>query len=362
LIPSLPTLDPVLGLASARRAPAVYPFDRPGRAFYLARAGVYRAVRALARGGVVLMPAYHHGVEVEAVRATGSPVRFYRIDRRMRVDLEALADALAAPDVRCVYVTHFVGFAQEIAAIAELCRARAVPLVEDCALALFSRTPAGAPLGQTGDAAIFCLYKSLPVPHGGLVVGLPVAAAERPPPLGSTLHHAAGLALAHAERRWPFGRSLRAIVRRGSRGEQIVKTGTQHLAPGDLELGASRLVDWVVARTDADAVVRRRRHNFRRIADALAGEHDVIGAPLAPGACPLFVPVRVADKPLVASALQAQGIDAIDFWNTPTPGEDEDTAALRREVLELPCHQSLDDEDVDEVIAKFRRSVRRIGR
>ena len=45
------------------------------------------------------------------------------------------------------------------------------------------------------------------------------------------------------------------------------------------------------------------------------------------------------------------GIDAIDFWGTGDAACDDaefpEVAALRREILELPCHQSLDDDAID---------------
>ncbi len=42
-------------------------------------------------------------------------------------------------------------------------------LVEDCALSLFSEAD-GKPLGAFGDYSVFCLYKTLPVPNGGVLV------------------------------------------------------------------------------------------------------------------------------------------------------------------------------------------------
>src|SRR4051794_35817676 len=92
-LPSLPTLDPRLLLPSLEPPrPPEFPLDQIGgpraHLFYLARAGVYHAVRLFAAGGRVLMPGYHHGVEVEAVRATGATVEFSRVDRHMRIDVE----------------------------------------------------------------------------------------------------------------------------------------------------------------------------------------------------------------------------------------------------------------------------------
>lgn len=388
-VPSLPTLDPAELLPSLEPARTpLFPLDRVGspslQRFYLARAGVYHTIRhwlgtasatdgATVAGdapGVVLMPAYHHGVEVEAVRAAGAAIRFYRVDGDMRIDLDDLAHKARAPDVRVVYVTHFVGFAQPIAAAREIVRSHNLRLFEDCALALFSRTRDGVPLGASGDAACFCLYKTLPLPHGGLLLAPDVPTAEvAPPPLLSTLHHVAGLTLAHLElHSSTVGRALRRAARAASRATvdkavTTVQTGTMHLSPAELALGASRLVDQLLPRTDGEMVVVRRRRNFRRLAEALDGVVPVVGAPLAPGVCPLFVPVRIADgkKRSIMQALHARGIDAVDFWSTGDAACDErqfpDVARLRREILELPCHQSLDDDTIDLVAHAVKQVV-----
>ncbi len=372
-IPSLPTLDPFLVLRPPQTPWRRWPGLEGGGAqlFYLARAGVFRAIRHFLGGGpgVVLMPAYHHGVEVEAVRAAGATVRFYRVDAEMRVDLDDVRARLEAPDVRVLYLTHYAGFAQPVAEVAALARARGVPLFEDCALSLFSHTPEGVPLGATGDAACYCLYKTLPLPHGGLLRAPESALATpgEPPPLLSTLHHAAGLFLADLELRAPgIGRGVRALARGLARRTvdtvvETVKTGTMHLDPRELELGASALVEHLASRFEPEDIIARRRANFIRLAEAIGDVVPVVGAPLAPGVCPLFVPVRVADKPRLHRALTARGIDAIDFWSTGDPAASGDAfpevARLRREILELPCHQALDDDDVDLVAAAVREEL-----
>jgi perosamine synthetase len=369
-IPSLPTLDPTLlapSLEPARRA--LYPLDRldspVAQLFYLARAGVHHTIKhwLAGQGGVVLMPAYHHGVEVEAVRAAGARVVFYRVDRDMRIDLDDLRQRAQAPDVRALYVTHFVGFAQPVADARAIARARGLPLFEDCALALFSRAADGTPLGSVGDASCFCLYKTLPVPHGGLLVAANVPVADvAAPPLFSTLHHVAGLALAHLElHSSSLGRAIRQAARSAShatvdKAVATVKTGTMHLQPHELALGASKLVEHLLPRFDGEMVVVRRRRNFQRLAAALDGVVEIAspgGAELPRGTCPLFLPVRITngDKRAVMQKLHALGVDAIDFWGTGDAAcsdeEFPEVAALRREILELPCHQSLDDDAID---------------
>ena len=363
-IPSLPTLDPTL-LAPTLEPPrpALYPLDRLAapetQLFYLARAGVYHTIKHWLGGepGTVLMPAYHHGVEVEAVRAAGARIVFYRVDRNMQIDLDDLREKSHALDVRAVYVTHFVGFAQPIAEARAIAHTRGLPLFEDCALALFSRTADGKPLDSFGDASCFCLYKTLPVPHGGLLIAPEVPVADvGNPPLFSTLHHVAGLALAHLElHSSSIGRAIRHAARSASQATvdkavATVKTGTMHLSPSELELGSSKLVEMLLPRFDAEMVVVRRRRNFQRLAQQLEGVLEVVGAPLPAGCCPLFLPVRIPDgaKRDVMQKLHARGIDAIDFWGTgQCDDEFPDVAALRRDILELPCHQSLDDDAID---------------
>ncbi len=364
-IPSLPTLDPRLLLP--RLEPPrerLFPFDRAStqhaRRFYMARAGVAHAVKHVLREGArtVLMPAYHHGVEVEAVRAAGAEVAFYQVDSAMRIDLGDVRRKLDDKNICALYVTHFVGFAQPIEEAVALAHARGVPLVEDCALALLSRAHDGRPLGSFGDAAIFCLYKTLPVPHGGLLLAPRLPAPDSSsPPLGATLRHAAGLVLAHLELNGgEFGAALRGAARAAGHRTvdaivENVQTGTMHLHHEELALGGSRLVEWILPHIDLEMVAVKRRRNFRRLAESLDGIAPIVGAPLAPGCCPLFLPIRVRDKPAALAALRARGIDAIDFWSSGDPAADAAqfpaAAQLRREILELPCHQSLDDDAID---------------
>ena len=182
----------------------------------------------------------------------------------------------------------------------------------------------------------------------------------------STLHHVAGLALAHLELRSSgIGRAVRQAARATSQATvdkavATVKTGTMHLSEAELHLGASALVETLLPRFDDAMVVVRRRRNFARLAAALEDVVEVVYNPLPAGACPLFLPIRVdtshgrgANKAQLVARLHALGIDAIDFWSSSDPACDPaefpEAALLREEILELPCHQSLDDDAIDRV-------------
>ncbi|HYG67016.1 MAG TPA: DegT/DnrJ/EryC1/StrS family aminotransferase, partial [Anaeromyxobacteraceae bacterium] len=193
-IPALPTLWPGLLSPFAAERNAPFPFGAQRLTpFYFARNAVFHSVRLLGlEGREVLVPAYHHGVEIAALAAAGAVPRFVRVDARMRLDVDAL-EAGIGPRTGALYVIHYAGFPQPMADVMEVARRHGLPVIEDCALALLSADGA-RPLGSYGTVGIFCYYKTLPVPNGGaLVVNDPSLDGDVPapaaPPLGSTLSH-----------------------------------------------------------------------------------------------------------------------------------------------------------------------------
>ena len=169
-IPALPTLWPGMLSPLAAGRPPIFPLAAPRvTRFYFARNAVFHAVKLLGlEGREVLVPAYHHGVEISALLAAGAVPRFVRVDARMRLDLEDL-EAKVSARTAAIYVIHYAGFPQPVDDLAEIARRAGVPLLEDCALSLLS-ADGTRPLGSTGTIGIFCFYKALPVPNGGALV------------------------------------------------------------------------------------------------------------------------------------------------------------------------------------------------
>jgi hypothetical protein len=359
----LPTFSP---------QPLPFPLDEPPtrvRHTYLARGAIALGLRELGlpRGALALMPAYHHGVEVEAVRAAGLEVEHYRIDLGLQVDLD---DLLARMDrhadrLRVVYLTHFAGFPGPARLLRAECDRRGLTLLEDCALAFGSALPDGQPIGSIGTLAVFCLYKSVPVPHGGVLVsphcGTPAPFREQlaAPPAVATLAHVAGSLLRRLERTddddaWLLraARALREAMR-AVPATTRVPVGTQHLRECELTLTSSELVGVVLRGLPYPAIVARRRRNYERLRHALLGRVGAVTGALPPATCPLFFAAWVPDRELALRRLAAARIEAIDLWRSgfEDPSEFPEAQALRRHVIELPCHQDLDDDDVDRIAA-----------
>jgi len=361
-LPVLPTLSPsLLSPLKAERAPG-FPFTAPRLVpFYFARNAVFHAVRLLGLSGrEVLVPAYHHGVEVSALVAGGAIPRFVRVDARLRLDLDHLL-RLANPRTAAVYVIHYAGFAQPMDEVRAAARRLGVPVIEDCALSLFA-AEGSRPLGSTGEVAVFCFYKSLPVPNGGaLVVNDPALRAALPRPVGappvSTLSHAAGSLLAHlALRAGPAGEWFRTLARRSAQlfrdasGLRPLSTGTAVFDGEAVRLGMSRLSWRILRRTDPEAVTAARRRNYFLLLASLRQAAEPLFSELPPGACPLFYPLLCIDKRAVMARLAAAGIETVDFWRTGhalcPASEFPEVERLRQGVLELPIHQDLGPEEM----------------
>jgi dTDP-4-amino-4,6-dideoxygalactose transaminase len=338
------------------------PFPLSGadvRWYYFARNAVWLCARLLGLAGrEVLVPAYHHGVEVEALEAAGAVPRFVRVDGYLRLDLEHLARSFG-PRTAAVYVIHYLGFPQPMDDILALARARGVPVVEDCALALLS-SDGDVPLGSRGELGVFCLYKTLPVPNGGVLVlngAREAPSPARPAPAASTLSHAAGSFLAHLALRYgPGAEAMREAVRRTGRlvrsatGMQPLSTGTMHFDVEAADVGMSTLSRLIVENLDYEAIVAARRRNWSLLLGRLSQLAPPLRRELPPGVCPLFYPLLCDDKLEVARRLAARGVETVDFWREGhpacAPDEFPEVARLRQHVLELPLHQDLDPDDV----------------
>ncbi len=368
--PAYPTLSPRMLLSARRGAPAPLPFDDPRtRYFYLARNGICALARQWGlENREVLFPAYFHGVELEALLRAGVRLRFYPVHAGMRVLLDDVISRIG-PSTRAIYLIHYLGFPGPVDELADAARERGLLLIEDCALALLSRSR-GRPLGSWGAAAIFCLYKTLPVPNGGAVLlrrGEPRALPEGDPPSwASTLSALGGSLDRHLELRGHRrGRGLlgaaRAAGKRalGVMGRRPVAVGTNHFEAASAHLAMSGLCHRIVAGQDWPAILATRRRNYRQLLDQVGEVAPPVFPDLPDGVCPLSYPLLVRDKPAVVDRLLARGVEAVNFWFRPHPaGPPEpypEVDALRRTVLELPCHQDLTPEAIDRVAQVARR-------
>ncbi len=120
----------------------------------------------------VIMPSFIPAKLYRTVLAAGYEPRFYDIFGACRFDPQQVEDLIDA-NTTAVFVIHYFGLPADLHSLVDICRRRAVSLIEDCAHVLLG-TCGGKPLGGFGDFAIFSVRKMLQLSDGGfLVINLP---------------------------------------------------------------------------------------------------------------------------------------------------------------------------------------------
>ena len=360
-VPAFPLLQPA-ALLGRQRAPQVYPLNDPNlEYFYYARNGIYALARSWKlEGQEVLFPSYFHGVELEALLAAGVVPRFYPVHKGMRVDAEEV-ESLITAKTRAVYLIHYVGFPGPIREIADICRSRHLLLVEDCALALLSRT-GSLPLGTLGDAAIFCLYKSLPLPNGGAVLvqgpGLSKLGVRCSSRAFSGVAYLASLLSGNFKfptggRTHRFLAGLRHQVKAAAQSFGIAPVGSQHFDLSLASAGMSGPAHWILAAQNFEQIIERRRRNYLHLLNRLRPLCEPVFPDIPAGVCPLFFPIPVRQKETVVARLFAKGIQAVNLWSAyhplAPPGLFPEVDELRQNVVEIPCHQGITENTVERI-------------
>ena len=213
-------------------------------------------------------------------------------------------------------------------------------------------------MGSIGDLALFSVYKTLPLPHGGFLLTKNAcpAAPLRPAPRRSTF--AQTLDLLHRGFRASGWMEVERGLTTASRWvtglihwdrSRTMTSGGARWDPRLLGYGASSWSLSLMRLIDPEEVVVRRRRNFTRLAAHLRGHLSLPFSELPRGTCPLFLPVMVPDKPRFLQELHKLGVESVNLWDVAHPTCPLDLAAevagWRGQCVELPIHQELSPED-----------------
>lgn len=331
-----------------------YPLGDAGcRLYSRARHAIWNACRTLGLGAkdIILVPAYHHGSEIEAMLQAGVNVRYYSMTELLEPDCESL-ERLLSPEVRVLYLIHYLGFPQDALRWRQWCDERGLLLFEDAAQAFLTEID-HRPVGSFGHAGIFCLYKTYGVPDGGAVISI------APPPFPESVSQ---------QGRWRvFKRHFNWLAERWA----VIGSLHLHCKPllkwfkkkkcdphREFELGnpysppalmTMRLLPKVVDSTTAE----RRRQNFNFLLCKLGHLVPRPFATLPAGACPFAFPVEVNDAPSVLQKLRHYGVEGILFWRNAHPSlpvhEFPRSMAFRNRVFAIPVHQELTPSELEQI-------------
>jgi len=317
-----------------------YPYGRYALAEALRRAGV-------GRGTAVLMPAVHCRVMIDPALHLDADVIFYPVSRCLGPDLTHMRLLVQDPRVRALVLPHYFGFPNDVAAVAALCRARGVALIEDCSHAYYGAVD-GRLLGTFGAYSFTSVWKFLPTPDGALLrdnSGAPSGA-----------HVPAGL---DAELRG-LSKVLRPAdgSRRPGSGRPEPRSTYD---PALARRSALRTSRWIARTAAHGRVTATRRAHYQRWLDGLQGASGV--TPLFPalpdGVVPYAFPVVAGDPARTFATLRNAGVPIWRWEDIAASAAAACTVAsdYRSSLLQLPCHQDLSTDDLDWLIDVVRRAA-----
>jgi dTDP-4-amino-4,6-dideoxygalactose transaminase len=332
-----------------------YPLGQSGcRVFSRARHAIWNAccTLGLGRHDVVLVPAYHHGCEIEALLQAGVTIRYYELTGLLEPDPISLQSILT-PDVRVLYLIHYLGFPQDAVRWRKWCDERGLLLFEDAAQAFLAEID-HKPVGSFGHAGVYCLYKTYGIPDGGAVISiLPPAlpaSGMQPGRWRVFKRHVNWVA-----ERWAvigslhlvFKPFMKLLKKKNHNPHKEFELGDPSSPPSAMTM---RLLSKLVDKTTAE----RRRENYKFLLDRL---QHLVPRPflsLPEGACPFAFPIETDDAQEVLKRLRRFGVEGLLFWRNAhpsLPAQDFPVSmALRERVFAVPVHQELTKSELQQIV------------
>lgn len=335
-------VDAVLASGVVAQGPQVAAFEEEfagvvaGRHCVAVNSGTSALHMALIAVGVkpgdeVIVPSFTFAATANSVRLAGATPVFVDIESESFCLDPAAVEAAISPRTRAVMPVHLYGHPADMTRLGEIATRHGLWIVEDAAQAHAAQWQ-GTPVGAFGSAAAFSFYptKNMTSGEGGMVT--------------TACDHIA--------------RQVRLLRNQGMEQRyrnEIIGFNTRmtdiHAAIGREQL--KKLPGWTA----------RRQAIAARFDAELSG---VVVPPVAEGATHVYhqYTVRIPeDRDGFAQALADQGVGSGVYYPTPVHalpsfGLSIDlpvTAQAASEVLSLPVHPALSDDDVDAVIAAVNK-------
>lgn len=350
-------------------------FTRSGRSAIL----LSLRLLGLKTGDRVLVPTYHCPTMVAPVVKLGGVPVFYPLDARGEPDLQYLG-ALSSEGCVALLAAHLFGLPRDFSGVAAFCRKRNLSFIEDCAHCFYG-SPGEHGVGTLGDFAIGSLPKFFPVREGGLLASARREFSASLPARGpraelQSMWDAIDMA-SRAGRLGPAGNSARALSRLRGRAVPASPDAPARFddagqpAPARIEAAglsdpllevqaATRIDTMLVRRTRHASAAQARSRAYTMFRDQL-GNHPRLAAPVPasrPGDAPYVVPLVVSEPDSAYASLRRLGVPVFR-WDQLWPGTpvlDADAGAgWSRGLIQLACHQSLRQSEVEWICAAVRQ-------
>lgn len=368
----LPQLD-VRQLSCLRQSALSCRFTRPDvQMVSSGRIAIYYALQdiGIGKGDSVLVPAYHCGSMIEPVIWLNAIPRFFKLNSELNADLK---DLLQKTDGQCkaMIMPHFFGFQQDMTILKSFCQQHHIKLIEDCAHSFFGQK-GNVTAGTSGDYSITSNVKFFPGTEGGIL-----AANHHPLPAqplqqtGLTIQLKAlfnlfETAAVYHKAGWA-GKLFTAITGRKTAvvNQQVLEqypASTQHkrkisrdkldwFDPARITLQPSLADRFIVRHSNCRHIIDKRRQHFNYLLTQLSQLQYArpLYTSLPEGTVPYVFPLLLNSPEQHFARLKTAGVP-IWRWEELVETDCDVSQDYRLKLIQLPCHQSLNQQDLDWII------------
>ena len=376
IVPKEPELHWRMLLPNFRRMNLFRPNGHSVHDLFWARNGIYHGLAALGvkPGDNVLVPAYHCTSLVEPILRYGSEAKFYDINVDLTPNFDDIKEKIDRK-TRAILAIHYFGFPQPIRKFRELCQARGLYLIEDCAHVLNGSTEEGIALGESGDISVFSWRKFLPLYDGGqLVINNSKLTLNVPWEKGGLLlslkiakntferlFEGSAVGKRHMlSSPWKlFSTLARHLSSLNSGGRRALNVNSYEIEfdLNCVNLGMSGISKRILKRVNITKVIERRRRNYEHLRDAVQSMKGVtVPYPTVPqNICPWVFPLLVHGVNDLQLILRYRGIPASTWAGVIHPSlileQFPSARFLYNNLLFLPIHQSMEEKDLQTMIS-----------
>jgi perosamine synthetase len=342
------------------------------------RAAIHHALLQLRLlpGSLVLVPTYHCPTMVAPVILAGLKVGYFGLTPEGLPDLASIDPTMAAA-AKVILVSHYFGLARSLANVRQWCDERGIALIEDCAHCYFGNA-GERPIGAWGDYCTASLAKFMPFSEGGLLASAKHEIDDlgmKSQGLKAQLKGAVDVLemASRYQRLAGLNVFINAVLKlRRTSQRATVEDSTPHLVTEesmmrDCDMDRIKLAPlWTTLLLRSvlprGGIIVQRQRNFSRYAEHfrhIDGARQLVatGDPGWDSAAPYVFPLWVEDADRVYEATRKLRLP-IFRWDRIWPGtplrEGDAGPQWSRHVLQLLCHQNLDDNDIDNISLTMR--------
>lgn len=271
----------------------------------------------LKKNECIALPAYIGWSPIEGsgvfdpVIETGANYVFYKVDKNLNIDMDDYKRIIDENEIKLSVIIHYFGFIDDkYKEFIEISKEKSIFILEDEAHSMYSDLIGGIS-GRMGDACIFSLHKMLPVDDGGILV---------------------------------------------------LNNNTNNII---IDNNGNKSIDFY--KFDLKEIARKRIENFDYMnnkIEELGQDVKKLRNTLKEGEIPQTYPVLIENisRFELYKLLNKKGFGVVSLYHTMIENlrEFEDTKYLSQRILNLPIHQDVNTDDIDQLIKVIKECIEQL--